>query len=85
MIKKIAILVVTTLLLGGCTLPNIFKTEEAAKDEKKMMATDSPVPTMSPDTRLDSIPSPTSANDMDSLEVDINNTIILEEDFSDLD
>ena len=87
MIKKIAILALSTLLLGGCTLLDTFKISDAAKDEKpgSPIATTTPAPTSSPDTNLEAMPSTSDATDLTSLETDINSTLILEEDFSDLE
>lgn len=85
MLKKIAFIGVSALLLGGCTLTDIFKTNNAAKDSKSLVvATSTPAPTSSPDTNLDAIPSTSTSTDVSSLETDINNTKILDEDFSDL-
>jgi len=86
MLKKIAFIGISALLLGGCTLTDIFKTNNAAKDSKSLVvATATPVPTSSPDTNLDAIHSTSTNTDVSSLETDINNTKILDEDFSDLD
>lgn len=84
MIKKLAILGISAILLGGCTFTDVFKTDNAAQDEKPaVVATSTPAPT--PDTQLQAIPSPLSGTDDSSLETDINNTVILDEDFSDLE
>lgn len=84
MIKKIAILAFSSILLGGCTLLDVFKPSDAAKDTKKeVVATSTPAPA-SPDPNLEAMPSPKAANDVSSLETDINSTVILDEDFSDL-
>lgn len=84
MLKKLAIISASALLLGGCTLGNVFKTENAAKDEKPMaVATSTPVP-VKPDQELEVIPSVSTSNDVSSLESDIDNTKVLEEDFSDI-
>ena len=87
MIKKIAFLGISAILLGGCTLTDAFKAGNAAQDEKPAViatSTPTPIPTSTPDAELQTIPSPGSGTDDKSLETDINNTIILEEDFSDL-
>ncbi len=80
MLKKLALLTLTTVFLGGCSFQNILNTGNAAKD------TQSPAPTVttSPDAQLQAMPSPAKNNDEKSLESDINNTTILDEDFSDL-
>jgi PBP1b-binding outer membrane lipoprotein LpoB len=85
MFKKIAIIGISALLLGGCTLTDIFKTNNAAKDSKSSsVAPGSPSPTSSPDASLEAMPSTSTSSDVSSLETDISNTIILDEDFSDL-
>lgn len=84
MINKLAIITLSALLLGGCTLNNIFKSSDAAKDEKSTaVATSTPAPPV-PDQELEVIPSVTTGSDTSSLEADINNTKVLEEDFSDI-
>lgn len=83
MYKKIAILGISALLLGGCTLRDVFKTGTAVKDEKTLSTTvSSPVPVATPDSSLEAMPSTTTSTDVDSLEKDINNTKILDEDLS---
>jgi hypothetical protein len=85
MLKKLAIISVSALLLGGCTLGDVFKTGDAARDEKSMaVATSTPAPAK-PDQELEVIPSVSTSTDTSSLEADINNTKVLEEDFSDIE
>jgi PBP1b-binding outer membrane lipoprotein LpoB len=86
MIKKIAVIAISAILLGGCTLGDMLKTNEAASDMKPgaPIATSTPAPTTSPDVSLEAIPSTSTSTDITSLEKDINNTKILDEDFSDL-
>lgn len=76
MLKKLAILTCSAFFLGGCSLQNIMNLGDAAQD------TQSPMP--SPDAQLQAMPSTAPSNDDASLETDINNTTILNEDFSDL-
>jgi hypothetical protein len=84
MINKLAIITISALLLGGCTLGDVFKTGDAAKDEKSMaVATSTPAPVRQ-DQELEVIPSVSTGSDTSSLEADINNTKVLEEDFSDI-
>ena len=80
MLKKLAILTCSTILLGGCSLQNIMNLGNAAKDTQSPEAT----VTTSPDAQLQAMPSTAPSNDDKSLETDINNTTILDEDFSDL-
>jgi PBP1b-binding outer membrane lipoprotein LpoB len=85
MLKKIAILVSSALLLGGCTLTDSLKSGNAAKDQKsEVVATTTPSPTVSPDTSLESMPPVSNSTEVTSLEADINGSVILDEDFSDL-
>lgn len=82
MVKKLAILAFSAVLLGGCTLTDTFKTGDAARDIKpEAVATSTPA---SPDTSLEAIPVTSTLSDDQSLETDIGNTKILDEDFSDL-
>ena len=85
MIKKLMALAIASILLGGCTLTDVFKTSDAAKDVKTNTAPTSTPTTISSDTKLEAMPSTTTKNDVTSLEADIDSTIILDEDFSDLD
>lgn len=82
MYKKLAIITVSSFLLGGCTLGDFLKPGDAANDAKPD-STMSPAPT--PDKSLESMPSTSTSDDASSLELDINNTTILDEDFSDLE
>ena len=84
--KKIALILLTSVLLGGCTLTDSFKSGDAAKDSKpeSQMVVASPAPTEA-DPELSAMPSTSTSNEVTSLEADINSTTILEEDFSDLD
>jgi PBP1b-binding outer membrane lipoprotein LpoB len=85
MIKKITILIVSALLLGGCTLSDIFKPNQAVSDQKsELSATQTPLPVSSVDPNLEAMPSTSTSTDTASLEIDIESTKILEEDFSDL-
>ncbi len=84
MLKKLAIISASALLLGGCTLGDVIKTGDAANDEQSMaVATSTPAPAK-PDQELEVIPSVSTSSDMSSLETDINNTKVLQEDFSDI-
>lgn len=84
--KKIAFILLSSLLLGGCTLTDSFRTGGAAKDVKPEQKTVTASQTPSPaDPELSSMPTTSSSSDVTSLETDINNTTILEEDFSDLE
>lgn len=79
MYTKIAVVTLFTLILGGCTLTDYFKPNQSATDQQ------SPDTTMVEDQTLEAMPSTSSESDVDSLEADINSTVILEEDFSDLE
>ncbi len=74
MIKKITLVLLSALILGGCSLDfDTLMGNKAATDTNTQV-----------DTQLDAMPSPGVGNDTESLELDISNTVILEEDFSDL-
>ncbi|MFH2085647.1 MAG: hypothetical protein ABII21_02605 [bacterium] len=85
MIKKLALLSISALLLSGCTLGNSLKTSDAAQDSLPEAVMTSPTPTTVPDPELQEMPSTSTTTDETSLETDINNTKILDEDFSDLE
>lgn len=80
MFKKMILVTLFALLLGGCTLGDVFRDDRAAKDEKIVSQT----PSETPDPALTSMPATSESTDPDSLELDINRTTIIEEDFSDL-
>lgn len=89
MLKKIAIITLASLSLGGCTLQDMFKTNTAVTDSKTdVVATSTPVPTPpaneEPDEELDNMKPTSSSTDATSLETDTNNTTILQEDFSNI-
>jgi hypothetical protein len=82
MIKKIVLISVASILLGGCGL--IPLKNNAASDQKlEQVAPASPSP--SSDPAIETMPSPGTQNDTTTLETDIESTTILEEDFSDLE
>ena len=70
MIKKITILAISALLLGGCTLLGSKPNETGQGMDESLI--DSTTPT-------------SESTEIDSLKADINNTVIFEEDFSDLE
>lgn len=82
MLKKLAIISLSAVLLGGCTLGEVFKTDNAAKDAKSDSVM---TPSPTPDSSLESMPATSASDDVTSLETDINATTILDEDFSDLE
>lgn len=85
MFKKLAILGIAAVLLGGCTARDIFKTNNAAEDQKPgEIASPTPIATSSSDPGIQMMPSTSSSSEIDSLDTDINNTKILDEDLSDL-
>ena len=87
MFKKLAIISLASLALGGCTLGDMLQTNSAVMDEKQesVVATSTPAPTvMTPDKDLDSMKQNSSSTEVTSLETDINGTTIIQEDFSDL-
>lgn len=78
MVKKMILVGGAAVLLGGCLLESYLPGKnEAARDQKteedKIIVGESPVPSLSTKT------------DDASLEADINATIILDEDFADLE
>jgi hypothetical protein len=91
MFKKIALISLGSVLLGGCSLPSFLSQNNAAVDTQPgstVTTTSTPVPTASvttsPDAALQAMPSTSTTNDAASLEKDINNTQITPEDFSNI-
>lgn len=80
MLKKMILVTLSALLLGGCTLGDVFRGDRAAKDEAIAPQT----PSETPDPALTTMPATSESTDTDSLELDINSTTIIEEDFTDL-
>ncbi|MEI6690230.1 MAG: hypothetical protein WCL07_00610 [bacterium] len=89
MYKKIVIISLTSIILGGCS---IVSNKEAATD---VSPTTSPAPTPAPtiinpaaspivDPELEKIPNTSASTEINSIESDLNNTNILPEDFSDI-
>jgi hypothetical protein len=84
MFKKITMIALTSLILGGCSLNlKTLMGEGAVSDEQQeSLATTTPAPTTDPE--LSTVPSPGTGTDDASIETDIESTTILDEDFSDL-
>ncbi|GAB4026180.1 MAG: hypothetical protein Fur0011_0920 [Candidatus Microgenomates bacterium] len=79
--NKFIIILTTAILLGGCTLGS----KMTKKSEINSTPDASPTSSVFPDTDLDSLPATTTSSDISSIEQDLNTTVILEEDFSDLE
>lgn len=86
MLKKIALITLASVALGGCSLKDMLKTNNAVMDEnEEVVATSTPAPTyMESDKDLESMKQTSSSTEVTSLESDTNSTVILQEDFSDL-
>lgn len=82
--NKLILVLAAALLLGGCTIGSKMM-GQSATDMSSPTPTSSPVSSTLPDSELDSIPSTTTSSDTSSIESDLNATVILEEDFSDLE
>ncbi len=81
--KKIFMLFLASFMLGGCTL--IPRSDRAATDMASPVPTITPTPTLDPDPELGAMASPTTQDDTASITTDLNSTVILDEDFSDLE
>lgn len=79
MYTKIAIVILCSLFLGGCTLTDYFQPTQSASDQQPAEST------QLEDQALATMPQISTDDDLDSLEADLNSTVILEEDFSDLE
>jgi hypothetical protein len=84
MLKKLALTAALAVLLGGCSLTLPGLGNQAASD----MATPAPSGSITVETAtdpsLEAVPSPGMGTDTASLEKDLEDTQILDEDFSDL-
>ncbi|MFH1244153.1 MAG: hypothetical protein V1487_01055 [bacterium] len=83
MINKILLVGMAGVVLGGCNLVTLTGKEAATDEQPKIEVAASVAPQT--DAELETIPSPATDNDVESLEKDINDTQILDEDFSDLE
>lgn len=79
MYTKIAVVTLFALILGGCILTDYFKPNQSASDQQPQESV------AVEDQSLEAMPSTSSDNDVNALETDINSTVILEEDFTDLE
>lgn len=82
--NKFLLIVASSLLLGGCTL---IANNQAAKDEMEPTTNPNDQTMMfspSPDPELDQMATPSDKTDKASIDTDLSNTTILDEDFSDL-
>lgn len=84
MFSKLTIILLATLFLGGCNLT--WPSPNAASDTQSPTpyVASSPVP-QQVDPELDEVKETSSDTDVTSIEADLNNTVILQEDFSDLE
>lgn len=79
--NKFILILTTAVLLGGCTLGSRI----TKKADINTTPNASPTSSVFPDSDLDSMPATTTNSDTSSIESDLNATVILEEDFSDLE
>ena len=85
MSQKLALVTVLAVLLGGCSLTLPGMGNQAASDSAPSPVAQGNVSeSATPDTKLEAIPSPGTGTDTTSLEKDLNDTQILDEDFSNL-
>ena len=82
--KLILLIIAAAVLLSGYSLGSKMM-GNSATDTSSPTPISSPVGSTIPDSELDSIPSTTTSSDSGSIESDLNATVILEEDFSDLE
>lgn len=80
--NKLILILAAALLLGGCTIGSNLMGNNATDS-----ASYTPTPTSSaaPDPDLEAMPQTTSSSDESSIQTDLESTVILEEDFSDLE
>ena len=82
--KLILLIIAAAVLLSGYSLGSKMM-GNTTTDTSSPTPTASPVSSTLPDSGLDSMPSTTTSSDTSSIESDLNATVILEEDFSDLE
>lgn len=70
--KKLMLVVASAILLGGCNLSDVWQ-KEAATDEKSSEIQEEASPSVGTDSSIE------------TLEADIEGTVIYDEDFSDLE
>ena len=78
--KNLLVIALASMLMGGCTLANWQ--QEAATDQQVQQTVKVE---QDSDPALDQTPALSEDNQVEDLEKDINDTQILEEDFSDLE
>lgn len=76
MSKKLMLVVAAAIFLGGCNVNNVWQ-KEAAKDEKSSVTQG--------ETQIETAPSVSEDSSIETLEADIEGTVIYDEDFSDLE
>ena len=84
--KKLLVVALAGLLLGGCTLAK--SQQEAAKDEKPAVVTNTETKTelsQTEDPKLQAVPSVDNDNSLEGIEEDMTNTEFFDEDFGDLE
>lgn len=82
--NKPLLVLVAALLLGGCTLGANLQ-GKSATDALSPTPTATPTATPPSDTELEKMTPTSTGTDASSIEADLSSTVILEEDFSDLD
>lgn len=78
---KIILAVIALVVVGWYAYQNLPKSGDAVSDTQ----TETVQTEVTDDPDLEAIPSPATDSDIKSLESDINGTLILEEDFSNLE
>ncbi len=84
--NKLILILAAALLLGGCTLgKNLMGQSARDESEPSVTPTTTPLASIMPDADLDQMPSTSTSSDQKSIETDLSSTVILDEDFSDLE
>jgi len=78
--NKLILVGFCALLLGGCSLSSLIPSGGESTTGSPIATT-----TPTPDSALESTEPVSSSSDATSLEIDLNNTVILDEDFSNLE
>lgn len=83
--NKVLLILVAAVILGGCTLSAGMNKQSSTDSVSIMSPEPTPQASLMPDTELEAIPDTKNSTDKESIEADLNATVILEEDFSDLE
>lgn len=83
--NKALLILAAAVILGGCTLGAGMNKQSSTDSDSVMSPEPTPQASQMPDTELETMPDTKTSTDQESIEADLKTTVILEEDFSDLE